>query len=215
MIAFSSYRQLLETQKVTPIIMPGDARSEVDKLPLPFVTFQRGNIDIRTNEQNQNWPIRNLQFLSGTNQRRTAYSRYPKPLIIEYQIDIWCRYENHANFFQFKILEQFDGRVAYWSVANPITGVKMMMPIRDRNIRTTSDTEIDKDRIIRITMTVHVEAWIFFDVIAAPTYEITTRSYDVGGDETDQSLSTRETPLAPELTVQQISALPTDPKTTL
>ena len=71
--------------------------------------------------------------------------------------------------------------------------------------------ESDKDKIIHITLSIHVEAWLFFDVMAAPTFEISTKIYDIQGDISEPSVSTPLTPLAPSMTAAQIAALPSNP----
>lgn len=170
MRAFSSYRQLLNDGKVAPIIFPEDGQLEPDKFPLPFSSFERTDWKPRRAEQNPSGVIRNLGFVRGGGERRTAYSRYPVPVDLPYQIDVWVRWKNHLNYLQQRLYMQFEGAHAHWFVRTPYRcDNDFLMAIRFEGLKNLSDLEVDKDRILRLTLNVVVEGWLFDDIMIAPT----------------------------------------------
>lgn len=206
--AFSTYKQLLTNGKVTPVLVPDDAETETAKMPLPFACFHRGDLVPRVSEQSQNWTMRNLQFI-GEKKRRTAYTRYPKPVTIPYQVDYYCRYENHANWFDQKILEQFDGQISYWTVRTPLLPDRyFLMAMHFKGLANNTEVETDKDKLIRKTLSVDVDGWMFFDIFKAPTFEIAVESITMAPDTTPDYVETTKLTDLAGMSTAETEALP-------
>ena len=213
MRAFSSYRHLLKN-RMTGDDLPADM-DDIERFPLPFANYTRGVPKVNKTLQQQAWPIRNIGFLDDTNKRRTAWTRYPKALVIPYTIDLWCKYESHMDYIMQAAMEQFVP-VAYWQVQSPFTEETYTMPIKlIGDIVDNSELEHDsvEDRLLRLTMNIEVEAWMFYDIKQAPTFQIETDMYVMlksGEDEENNdggldlfTKSTKMTDLAP-LTLEEI-----------
>ena len=168
--AFSTYRQLLTDGMITPLDPPVDADLNFAKPPLPFISYTRGDFKPGL-RQNQNYPVRNIAFLDGTNKRRTGYTRYPMSVVIPYTVEIWTKTFQAQTFIVQRLLTQFWPKIAYWQVTTPFID-NLLMPIKLGGISDTSQLEggADGERSLRMTFSLEVEGQMFFDLMQAPTF---------------------------------------------
>jgi hypothetical protein len=176
MRAFSTYKEILNNslgQSNTPI-----DGSDIERFPLPFCNWTRGDVTPNAELQQNSFPIRNIGFLDEDNKRRTAWSRYPKALNISYQIDFWTKYDTHMDYITQRIHEQFLP-VAVTYVRHPFAAKDFVMTMHMESLTDNSDLEQGdtEDRLLRSTLTLRVEAWQFFDIRQAPTFTHLTQEY--------------------------------------
>lgn len=212
--AFSSFTDAVSKGDVKP--WPSDGAKEMDKHPLPFCCVSFGDYEIRRDVQGAGYPVRNMGLLKDAGKRRTAYTRYPTGILIPFQIDVYARFQNHKVYFDKAFIMQFWNGVATWFMQHPILDAKMKVPIRYVSHTSTTDLESDADKVIRTTMRVAVEGWLWDDVLQAPTGLRATDTYiarESGGDEsTDITVATVSGPSddAPP-PLSEIAELPKDP----
>ena len=204
LLAHATYKELLGKRN---LVHP-DAESVDAKFPLPYISIERTSIDPNPAHANCNYPMRKQARIDADLQRRTGYSRYPKPLLLSYQIDVWARYQSHMNWMVRGIEQQFWDQIAYWGVQVQHLPT-LLMPIRRGGFVNNSDLETDKERLLRWTLTVKVESWMFFDLLKAPTSMILVTDTGVAGDM--RRTSTRVHPLAPTMSSDEINNLPGQP----
>lgn len=210
MRAFSSYRHLRKPSDTNPL--PPDAE-QPERPPLPMANYIRGTPKPNKSLQQSSYPIRNIGFMDSTKKRRTAYTRYPKASLIPYTIEFWCRYDSHMDYILQKIYEQFTPSIAYYEVGSPFSNGTILMPIHMLDMVDNSDLERDNvdDRLFRTTLTVEVEAWMFYNINQAPTFQTETDQIAIASDKALTNTedvfvkSTKFTDLAP-LTVEERAA---------
>lgn len=171
MRAFSTLRTQLSESGIAIINPPDDAQLEYSDMPLPYVSFWRGDPKFGV-RRNQNFPVRNIGFISSSGQRRTGSMRYPTPVNIPYQVEIWCKSISTQGYLVQKMMEQFWTHLAYWSVQTPY-GTRVIMPIKMNGMTDTSELEAGseaRDRILRYTFNLEVEGKMFHDIKEVPTY---------------------------------------------
>ena len=201
MRAFSTYRHLLVHTGFEHLPKDSD---DIERFPLPFANFTRGIPKTNPRLKQDSYPIRNIGFLDGTMKRRVAHTRYPRAMLIPYSIDLWCKYESHMDYMIQRVQEQFVP-MAYYDVSSPFSDGTIVMPIKLTEITDNSDLERDQtdDRLLRITVSIEVEAWMFFDIHQAPTFQTETKTVstvldkDLSGEEEIFTVSDKLTPLAP------------------
>lgn len=211
--AMSQFRELLKLGQITPLEPPQDGDLNFAKAPLPFISFVRGDFRPGT-RQNQNYPIRNVAFLDDTNKRRTAFTRYPMSMIIPYQIEVWTKGLGTQAYLMQRIMGQFWPKIAYWQVKTPFL-TDFTMPILLKGVSDTSTLEggQDGERVLRLTFSVEVEAWMFFDLVQAPTFlrevdEIGTMKSGGGDEVIDKVINTDQSGGLANPGTEAIRALP-------
>jgi hypothetical protein len=146
------------------------------QFPLPFISFTRGDVSPRPSQRNQ-WPVRCVGFIddkpggSGTSRRSIAYTKWPQPLYIKYQANIWALTRPEHDLFQARVLEQFTNTQASVWVRNPYEGGKHVycaMHLENMDDMTEYEGDSSKECLFRLSVNWKIEAWQFFDMLAAP-----------------------------------------------
>lgn len=168
------------------------------QFPLPFICFTRGDVAPRSSQRNQ-WVIRSIGFVvDGPNgqasRRKTGYARWPQPLFITYQVNIWSLTRPVHDLFQARIMEQFTNTQASMWVRNPYKGgrpVYAALKFSNLDDMTEFEGDTSRDCLFRLSLNFKVEAWQFFDIMAAPT--VLSQSEPViveGSDGSNQQVDT-------------------------
>jgi hypothetical protein len=208
--AFSAVQEILSDDPDAVIPPPADGQLDYPTLPLPFISFWRG--DLRPGvRRNQNFPVRNIGFIDGSKKRRTGTMRFPTPINLPYQVELWCKTYTTQGILIQQLLTQFWTTMAYWLVNTPYNR-QIFMPIKLVSSSDTSELEAGsdtKDRILRYTFQLEVEGRMFHDVYEVPTYmrrdvQIEVQNPDGTSTVVDQILSedvtgSTETPAPPSL----------------
>lgn len=208
MRAYSTMADLFGKEKDGKMY-PKDAKPWA-KFPFPFCAFDRTNVKWRSEWGNSKAPMRNLYFVNEDDKRRTAYARPPRPLDLEFQMDFYSRMEMHMRWIMQRIEEQF-WPLAYMQIRTPFLNEPChQMAMKYGGWVDNSDLEpgVEGDRIIRQTLTVTVEGWMWFDIKQAPT----VHRYGQESPDLEES-NTALTDLAPPLTSDDIAELPSSPDT--
>ena len=156
MRAFAMMNQLMtKVGQIDPSV------SNTDRfVPLPFMSFYRLP------------PVQNLERFRRSDLRKMQYdddgnsvlqSRMPFPYDIEYQLDIWCEYEDDLVTLTESLLRKYKGPMTYISIDHG-------PPHGEYNIATffqqgmdASELESDaEDRLLRYTLTIKVEGFLSF-----------------------------------------------------
>jgi len=201
--AFAEYSRLL----VKCNVWQSDSapkNNELALFPLPFISFSRGSPEPRDWGYNP-YPIRNIGFvdgkhdLTGQKLRGTAYTRYPDPITIPYQIDIWTKYNAEHVWLYQRLQSSFWKKIAYWRTNSPFLDDKsFVVPIHQKSFEDTTDlVPTEQDVIHRWTLTVNVEAWMFHDLQFAHTAMTETKQIEIPGDGVVAERSNKLTTLAP------------------
>jgi hypothetical protein len=171
--AFSAYKHLFKNDDFNRLPEDGEAP---ERFPLPFANYTRGVPKVNDKLKQNSYPIRNIGFLDESNKRRTAWTRYPKPMIIPYSIDFWSKYESHMDYIIQRIHEQFVP-MAYYDVGSPFSDGTILMPMKMNDLVDNSELERDstEDRLLRVTLSMDVEAWMFYNIHQAPTFQTETQ----------------------------------------
>ena len=177
--AFANFAGMIERRLKTPWPQLPEDQSNIDRHPLPFGCITPSTMVARPSVGNDNYPIRNIGVVDSSGRRRTAYTRYPKPMFKRYEIVFFCRQRHHSDFIEQKMIGQFWNGIATWSMPHPlavlnpgdVTNDRMMVRIHYKSHTVLDDLTIqsDADRLIKITFSVDVELWIWFDLLQAPT----------------------------------------------
>lgn len=187
--------------------------SNIGKPPLPFISFYRRSSSPLPNRLNGNLPLRNLRLLDNTveqteggSKREVTWSRPPTVWDLTFQLDIWADWQrNLATISQSLLTQLWHGKVAYWTVKNPFGGwskmpIKMLGSVED-----STDISPSGETVFRQTLTLTVEAMMWYDEMSAKTVLTETRLVEVeGGGEVETSV--KLTSLAP-LTSKELSEL--------
>ena len=177
--AFADFGSMIERRLKTPWPQMVEDQTKIDRHPLPFGCITPSTMVARPTVGNDNYPIRNIGLVDSSGKRRTAYTRYPKPMFKRYEIVFYCRQRNHSDFIEEKMLGQFWNGIATWSMPHPLAVLnpgdevadRMMVRLHYKSHAVTDDlsNEADADRLIKVAFSVDVELWIWFDLLQAPT----------------------------------------------
>jgi len=189
----------------------------LDKPPLPYVTFTQKSMVPLRGRLNPNLPIRNLRILDseidpseGGNHRTVTWSRPPAPYELSYQIDIWTDYRHtHAHIIQQVAGQFWNSQVAYWGVRHPFIEQSYWLPIRlgSGGFDNSTDQNPAGETVYRHTIQITVEALMFFDEMAAKTILTDTKQFfEQGSDEILFTKSEKFTSLAPP-TVDELALI--------
>lgn len=162
---------------------------QLSHFPLPYVSYHDAKHEVRDG-RNANFPVRNMRFVdtieSKTNEamRGITYMRYPTPMKVVYQVDLWAKYEQHAKWLAHQLQVKFWDVMCWFWIEHPHptsreARIPMLMPIKLAEL--TNTTELtrgdDEDKVHRWTATLEVEAWIFHDELLAPTVQILGKEF--------------------------------------
>jgi len=134
---------------------------------LPRISVQRLDPENDPTRYNRS-RIRRLGWCNPTQdpQSHLLGSKFPAPVIIPYQIDLWTRFVKEMNLWERYIIEAFSPSYMYLRIRpNDVWGWKLYSVFWDGAINNNSDLEPEEgDRQIRKTITIRCECWMFPDV---------------------------------------------------
>jgi len=98
--------------------------------------------------------------------RSMLSSKFPAPVNVQYQIDLWTRFVEEMNLWERYVLEEFASTYIYLRIRpNDVYGWKKYIVFL-RGIANNSDLEPGEgEREIRKTVTLECQCWMFPDVI--------------------------------------------------
>lgn len=121
--------------------------------------------------------------------RAIRAGKYPTPIDINYQIDLWSEYVRDMNLLEQKLLFEFAFSYIYLQVRpDDVWGDKIYPIFLDGEIADNSDLEVgENDRSIRKTLSIRAECWIWDQDTVAPVnvvkrFELQYRDDTDGGD---------------------------------
>jgi hypothetical protein len=135
-------------------------------VPLPLVSIQPGAPEPR--ETQRLTPCKNLfrTSLPGTDpsQRERYVARPPLPIWLTYTCELWTKTRSTMNALITAFQQQFDPYMAWDEVViDDWFWGTVWMPIKLAGITDNSELEAgDKDRTLRHTISLRIEAWCFF-----------------------------------------------------
>lgn len=170
-------------------------------LTTPRIALQR----LYTNNAPKRFNASRLRALGWSNdssneKRSLLSSKFPAPIDIHYQVDLWSRFYKEINLWERQLLESFASQYIYLRIRpNDMFGWKSYIVFLDGQISNNSDLEPEEgERIIRKTLMLRAECWIFPDVFV-PNYvvkRVKTIYEDTEGDWSDLSFMPPEETLA-------------------
>lgn len=134
-----------------------------DLLTLPRVSLTRLGYSIDNNRYNFN-RIRKLGWDSSVKHDKIISAKFPIPITISYQVDLWTKYVKEMNVWLQKFMYDFDSTMVYLHVdTGSVFGDKIFPLIIDsENIQDTSEIEPGiEERLIRKTLTFKADGWLF------------------------------------------------------
>lgn len=184
MNAFAAYDKLLTDSGRNPC-----GKTDITTWPLPMVSVSA--LAPRDRPGHCAAPIRNVNYVDGPRDRPSGnrvdkkygvtYTRYPKPVYYPYSIDIWCLYINHLTWLNQRMEEAFSASMSHFRVETPFLAPEEGIIAGAKKISVTDNSSLERDiseRLLRYTWNIDVEAWVFFDLLQAPTVHALTRVDD-------------------------------------
>jgi len=117
-------------------------------------------------------PIRRLGWAYSTanDQRQLIKGKFPTPVNIPYQLDLWTRFTKEMNLWERFIFDTFSPQYTYMRIRpNDVWGWKLFIVFLDGPVRNNSDLEPGEgERKIRKTVPLRVEGWFFPDTFDVP-----------------------------------------------
>jgi len=133
---------------------------------LPRISLQRLDPENDPTRFNSN-RIRRLGWCNPTQdpQSHLLSSKFPAPVIIPYQIDMWTRFVKEMNLWERFIMETFSPSYTYLRIRpNDVWGWKMFSVFWEGAVINNSDLEPqEEERQIRKTININCECWMFPD----------------------------------------------------
>lgn len=166
MRAFGDAAAMLEKGLIDSGVLPDGDFNRSANIPLPLVSVHPSAPEKR--EWGRITPFRNLFRDSlpgtGTDMRNRYTAKPPTPYWITYSIDIWTKTRSTMNALVSDILREFDPYMTYGeAVIDTDFWGTILMPIHNQGITDNSELEAGaNDRLLRHTLTVRVEAWLFY-----------------------------------------------------
>lgn len=136
----------------------------VDNDTLTFPRISVSRLDHQNDPTRYNaFRFRRLGWCSDTYQRKIKSGRFPVPINIAYQVDLWTRFVTEMNLWEQKFLMEFAAQYLYLQIRPDDIWQNKMYPVfLDSPISDTSDLEPgDGERAIRKTVSLRAEAWLF------------------------------------------------------
>lgn len=131
------------------------------KLPRIAVTRQQHSLDSSRFNSNR---IRRLGWTNSDLKVAIRNGKFPTPIMIPYQIDLWTMYVSEMNLWEQKILFDFAPNYTYLSIRpDDVWGSKSYAVFMDGDIADNSDLEPGEEnqREIRKTVSLNCACWIF------------------------------------------------------
>jgi len=183
--AFSSMRDLL----IKYGRLPADA--VLDNVPLPFISFRRGNISLNL----KYWSRAPFRLLGWTDasKRYGLRTRSPQPVLIPYEIEIWSKYTQSDATLTDNLQREFMSNMSYMTVRHFEPYGEKRAAIRQDNFVDNSELEggTESEVTTRHTLSVVVEGLLFYEVNDASTaLSIHTEKIDGTPEEPVNNLET-------------------------
>lgn len=114
--------------------------------------------------------IRRLGWCNPTKHSSLRSARFPAPMTITYQIDMWTRFVSEMNLWEQKLLLEFAPQYIYLRVRIDDVWLEKMFPVfLEGAIGDNSDLDPGEgERAIRRTFTLRADAWVFDQDYLAP-----------------------------------------------
>jgi hypothetical protein len=129
-------------------------------VPLPFISIYRLP-PVQSLDRFRRADLRHMQYDDDGNS--ILQSRMPFPYDIEYQLDIWCEYEDDLVTLTESLLRKYKGPMTYISIDHGPPHGEYNIATFFENGMDTSELESDaEDRILRYTLTIKVEGFLSF-----------------------------------------------------
>ncbi len=174
--AFSTMRDVLVKQGK----LGKDAT--LDMVPLPFISIQRGDPSLNLKYWSRS-RMRNMRF-TDSSKKYTQTAVFPQPFLLPYTVEIWSKYvQSDAELFQ-RFMFAFASAQSYMMVKHREPWGFKMAAIHLNNMDNNSKLEGGEmdEREIRHTLSLQVEAWLFFDPTEAPAvHKFVNELYSYGG----------------------------------
>jgi hypothetical protein len=105
----------------------------------------------------------------GDVEKRLRRGKFPAPVNLNYQVDLWTRYVNEMNLWEQKLLFEFAPQYIYLQIRpNDVWGDKKYIVFLEGEISDNSDLEPgERERQCRRTMTLRAECWLFDQMLTA------------------------------------------------
>lgn len=113
--------------------------------------------------------IRRLGWTDSTLQTRLRSGKYPAPIVIPYQIDLWTKYSSEMNVWEQKILFDLASQYIYLTIRpDDVWGDKQYILMMGGDITDNSDLDPGEGNgPIRKTFTLNAECWLFDQALAS------------------------------------------------
>ena len=205
--AFADYRKMLEV--LGHDFCKTDTR-KYEAYPLPMVSINSVGHDVRAGAI-VGYPIRGIAFFdnirgSGTLNRGAAYTRYPKPIMITYSISLWALLRTHLAWMVQRLEMAFWNKMATFRVAHApfehLRKVEYVTSIHRESYEEVTESTRDErsERLLRGVFRIKVEAWMWDDLMHAPT--VLKEGRDFVDQATGDTLFTQLLPLTPDAPVR-------------
>lgn len=136
---------------------------KVKTLKIPRMSLTRGNPTFAIARQNH----ARIPKLGFTSEAKTDLysSKYPIPIDIPYQMDLWVGYEAESQALQIAFMRQMVSGIVYPTVyINEFFLTKYLPLILDGSIVIAPEPDIGGEfRLVRATIPLKAETWIFAD----------------------------------------------------
>jgi len=215
MRAFADYLCLLKEED-NPIASQLEDADSLARFPMPIVIMGRPSWEWRSDYGNSKSTVRRIG-LSDDN-LKTGWSHAPRPLDITFTLDFYAKTELQMGWIVTQIEKQFYP-LAYAKIPSAYRDVQddpaynRWMPIKHGGFQDNSELEPDTagDRLLRQTLTITVEGYLFYDIKEAPMAHRWNLEVDIdSGDEVETNeLDVNDS--APTLTSSDVDELPTQP----
>jgi hypothetical protein len=114
--------------------------------------------------------VRRLGWCDDTKRSRIRSARFPAPMDITYQVDLWTRFVSEMNIWEQQLMLEFAPQHIVLDVRiDDVWQEKLYSVFLEGDIGDTSDLEpAEGERAIRRTMSLRAEAWVFDQNYVAP-----------------------------------------------
>ncbi len=134
-------------------------KRNVDDIPLPFISVFRVGY---TFDQSR-WSDANFRNHWISTDGHLGYqARYFRSYMIQYQIDVWCKYRSHLNDLMEQFLLKFDPAMAWIPIDYGVEGT-VITGVTLESVSSNSDLEPgeNQDRVLRESITLSTEGRLY------------------------------------------------------
>lgn len=201
--AFAGYESLL-VELGYQHLCPSN-RQDYSSYPLPMVNV------VRTGEESRSgsncYPIRNVALVK--NGRKSLHTKYPKPMLFSYSVGLWALSRQDLEWMKQQVELSFSDYRSTILVKLPFETLgtpKQMASIkRESGELVTEFNRDDKTELIhRFVFRLKVDAWMWHDLLEAPT--ILALEEDLSND--GKEIGSVRTEFVPDRTVSGKTTMP-------